>query len=81
MEAAKREALARAFAASGRTVAEFADMYGMEAAQVTAVVERVKRDQEASAAAALVAEAAAQATVSAEAAEAEAKAAQTPAEE
>ncbi len=49
LEAAKREALARAFAASGRSAAEFAEMYGMDAAQVTAVVERVKRDQEANA--------------------------------
>lgn len=69
VEAAKREALARAFAASGRSVAEFADMYGMDAAQVTAVVERVKRDQEARAA--QTAAAAAVAAQTAEAAKAE----------
>lgn len=34
-KAAKREALQRAFAASGRTVAEFAEMYGMAPAEVS----------------------------------------------
>ena len=45
LEAAKREALARAFEASGKTAAEFADMYGMNPAEVTAVVERVRRER------------------------------------
>ncbi len=45
LEAAKREALSRAFTSSGRTEAEFADMYGMDPAEVTAVLERVRRDQ------------------------------------
>lgn len=46
-EAAKREALMRAFTASGRTEAEFADMYGMEPAEVAAVLARVRLDQSA----------------------------------
>ena len=46
-EAAKREALMRAFTASGRTEAEFADMYGMDPAEVTAVLARVRLDQSA----------------------------------
>ena len=46
-EAAKREALMRAFTASGRTEAEFADMYGMNPAEVTAVLARVRLDQSA----------------------------------
>jgi ProP effector len=33
-QAAKREALKRAFAASGKSIEEFADMYGMELAEV-----------------------------------------------
>ena len=36
---AKNEALRRAFAASGKTVAEFAEMYGMDAADVKTAVE------------------------------------------
>lgn len=36
--AARREALRRAYAASGKTVAEFADMYGMDAAAVQQAV-------------------------------------------
>ena len=44
-EAAKREALMRAFTASGRTEAEFADMYGMNPMQVTAILARVRLDQ------------------------------------
>ena len=36
--AAKNEALRRAYAASGKTVAEFADMYGMDEAAVKAAV-------------------------------------------
>jgi hypothetical protein len=46
-EAAKREALMRAFTASGRTEAEFADMYGMDPAEVAAVLARVRLDQSA----------------------------------
>lgn len=41
-EAAKREALMRAFTASGRTEAEFADMYGMDPSEVTQVLARVR---------------------------------------
>lgn len=44
-ESAKREALATAFKASGKTEAEFADMYGMNPAQVTAVLGRVSAEQ------------------------------------
>ena len=44
-EAAKREALMRAFTASGRTEAEFADMYGMDPMQVAAILARVRLDQ------------------------------------
>lgn len=40
--AARREALARTFAASGKTVAEFADMYGMNPADVSRALEAVK---------------------------------------
>lgn len=40
--AARREALARTFAASGKTVAEFADMYGMDPADVSRALETVK---------------------------------------
>ena len=46
LEAAKREALAAAFKTSGRTEAEFADMYGMKLAEVTAVLERVRSEQD-----------------------------------
>ncbi len=45
LEAAKREALARTFTASGQTVAQFADMYGMDPAEVARVVERVQHEQ------------------------------------
>jgi ProP effector len=45
VEAAKREALMAAFKASGRSEAEFADMYGMKPGEVMAVLERVRRDQ------------------------------------
>ena len=45
LEAAKRDALMAAFTASGRTEAEFADMYGMHPAEVTAVLARVRQDQ------------------------------------
>lgn len=39
-QAAKREALRKTFEASGKTVAEFADMYGMDPAEVTETLER-----------------------------------------
>lgn len=45
LEAAKRDALMAAFTASGRTEAEFADMYGMRPAEVHAVLARVRLDQ------------------------------------
>ena len=45
LEAAKRDALMAAFTASGRTEAEFADMYGMHPAEVASVLERVRQDQ------------------------------------
>ena len=50
LEAAKRDALVRTFEASGKTVAEFSDMYGLDAAEVTSVVERVAREKAAAAA-------------------------------
>ena len=53
LEAAKREALVRTFEASGKTVAEFSDMYGLDAAEVARVVERVGREKAAAAAEAL----------------------------
>jgi ProP effector len=43
--AAKREALLRAFEASGRTEAEFADMYGMDPAEVARTLERARADK------------------------------------
>ena len=45
LEAAKRDALMATFKASGKTEAEFADMYGMDLREVGAVLERVRRDQ------------------------------------
>ena len=45
LEAAKRDALMATFKASGRSEAEFADMYGMKLGEVKAVLERVRRDQ------------------------------------
>jgi ProP effector len=45
LQVAKREALLRAFEASGKTEAEFADMYGMNPAEVSATLARVRRDQ------------------------------------
>ena len=45
LEAAKRDALIRTFEASGKTVAEFSDMYGLNAAEVTGVVERVASEK------------------------------------
>jgi sRNA-binding protein len=67
-QAAKREALFRAFTASGRSEAEFADMYGMDPEEVARTLARVRSDQ-AQAAAASVAAAAVndQATAAAEA--------------
>jgi sRNA-binding protein len=41
-QAAKREALMRAFEASGKTEVEFADMYGMNPAEVSLTLERVR---------------------------------------
>ncbi len=55
VQAAKREALLRAFEASGKTEAEFADMYGMNPAEVTAALARVRREQAAKASAAAAA--------------------------
>jgi ProP effector len=45
LEAAKRDALMATFTASGKTEAEFADMYGMDPVEVSSVLERVRRDQ------------------------------------
>ncbi|MBK5207478.1 MAG: prop effector [Polaromonas sp.] len=42
-QAAKREALLRAFEASAKTVAEFAEMYGMDPIEVTRILERSAR--------------------------------------
>lgn len=44
-QAAKREALMKAFEASGRTVEQFADMYGMDLAEVTQALEGARRDR------------------------------------
>ena len=44
-QAAKREALMKAFEASGRTVEQFADMYGMDLAEVTQALEGTRRDR------------------------------------
>jgi ProP effector len=62
-QAAKREALLRAFEASGRSEQEFADMYGMKHGDVTRTLQRVRSDRK-------KAEAAAEAGGVAEAAEA-----------
>lgn len=45
LEAAKREALMGTFKASGKTEAEFADMYGMDLKLVTHVLARVRAEQ------------------------------------
>lgn len=45
LEAAKRDALMATFKASGKSEAEFAEMYGMDPAEVSGVLERVRRDQ------------------------------------
>lgn len=42
LEAARREALIKAYQASGKTEAEFADMYGVKPAQLRAVLATVK---------------------------------------
>jgi len=44
-QAAKREALLRAFEASGRSEQEFADMYGMKPGDVTRTLQRVRDDK------------------------------------
>jgi ProP effector len=44
-EAAKREALMTTFKASGKTEAEFADMYGMNLKLVSSVLARVRADE------------------------------------
>lgn len=62
-QAAKRDALLRMFEASGKTVAEFADMYGMNPDDVIYAVERSRANQ-----AALSAQATAQAAAAAQAA-------------
>lgn len=48
LEAAKRDALMATFKASGKSEAEFAEMYGMDPAEVSSVLERVRRDQSSS---------------------------------
>ena len=48
-EAAKREALMTTFKASGKTEAEFADMYGMDLKLVNSVLARVRADEKAKA--------------------------------
>ena len=53
-EAAKREALMVTFQASGKTEAEFADMYGMDLKLVSSVLARVRADQAAEMAKAVV---------------------------
>ncbi|MGF6526628.1 ProQ/FINO family protein [Variovorax sp. PvP013] len=44
-QGAKREALLRAFETTGKTEAEFADMYGMEPREVTRTLQRARKDQ------------------------------------
>ena len=56
-QAAKREALRKTFEASGKSVAEFADMYGMDPAEVAQALERARIAQTAQAAAAAKAQA------------------------
>lgn len=46
-QTAKREALMRAFEASGKTAAEFAEMYGLDLAEVAQAIERVQRSRQA----------------------------------
>jgi ProP effector len=52
-QAAKRDALLRMFEASGKTVAEFADMYGMNPDEVAHTLERARASQVAAAQAVL----------------------------
>jgi ProP effector len=59
-QAAKREALLRAFEASGRSEAEFADMYGMDPKEVARTLQRVRKDKAGDAARAAAAGAAAE---------------------
>jgi hypothetical protein len=59
-QAAKREALRKTFEASGKTVAEFSDMYGMDPNEVTETLERARLAQVAQAAQATAASAKAQ---------------------
>ncbi|MDH6592760.1 ProP effector [Variovorax sp. TBS-050B] len=56
-QAAKREALLRAFEASGRSEQEFADMYGMKPGEVTRTLQRARKEREAAAAPAAAPEA------------------------
>ncbi|MBB4219433.1 ProQ/FINO family protein [Variovorax guangxiensis] len=56
-QAAKREALLRAFEASGRSEKEFAEMYGMTQGEVTRTLQRARADRTAAAAAPQTAEA------------------------
>ncbi|MDB5931750.1 MAG: hypothetical protein JWR60_3457 [Polaromonas sp.] len=67
-QAAKREALRKMFEASGKTVAEFADMYGMDPDEVSRTLEQANLAQAAQAAAAAkTQEAAAEASEASEA--------------
>ena len=68
-QAAKREALLRAFEASGKDEAGFADMYGMDPVEVKRILQRARSDKAAEAE-----RAAAASVAAAEAAEAEAEA-------
>lgn len=47
VQTAKREALMRAFEASGKTAAEFAEMYGLDPSEVAQAMERVQRSRQA----------------------------------
>ncbi len=76
-QAAKREALLRAFEASGRSEQEFADMYGMKHGDVTRTLQRARADRAAPVAA--KAPEAAPAATPASAAQAAAEAGETPA--
>jgi len=68
-QAAKRDALRKMFEASSKTVAEFADMYGMAADEVAHALERSRLAQAAQAARVLEAAQAAQAAEAAQAAQ------------
>ena len=54
-QAAKREALLRAFEASGRSEQEFADMYGMKPGEVARTLERARAERQAPVAVAVAA--------------------------